>query len=211
MCVAQLHNSKLNLEKRQDLEFRLYRAEKNWTPFVWNNPQSGQDEVYLIYKYVPFQILKMELPLNGKADMLHGHPAKKGVRNWEKKWGEIRGGSSAIRVGDEFLTFFHSSFKSGEIRYYVMGALMFAGKPPFQITRISPCPILFKDIYKTDVTPRVWFYPRNHLRVLFPGGATEGRDNGRDVFYVVCGENDVTIKCVVVDKANLLNGLVRVN
>lgn len=209
MAVTQLHNENLAVLKRKDIEFKLNLAEKNWTPFVWKNPQSGLEEAYLIYRYVPFQIVRLNLPLNGTSEMIHGHPPGKPLKNWEKKWGKIRGGSSAIRVGDEYLTFFHSSFMSGGIRYYVMGALMFDSKPPFQITRVSPCPILFKGIYKTDVTPRVWFYPRNHLRVLFPGGATEGVENGRGVFYVVCGENDVAIKCVVLDKDNLLNGLVR--
>ena len=204
MGVSQIDTHELKGIKRFDLNFKLSKMEKNWTPFVHDG------EPYFIYKYVPQLIMKLKPGHDGQVELIHGHRPLKPVRSWEQRWGPMRGGSSAIKVGDEYLTFFHSSFVSNGIRYYVIGALTFNANPPFQMLRISPAPILFKGIYDMPVTSQVWFYPRNHLRVLFPGGVVKGNEDGRDVYYVFCGENDVAIRSVVIDRERLFNSLILV-
>ncbi len=194
-----------------DMSYITGNMEKNWTPFLYSNRELGKDELYFMYRYAPQRILRLTLPLDGTALHVYENKVPKTLRNWKKRWGEIRGGSPAIRVENEYMSFFHSSFVSKGIRYYVMGAVTFDTEPPFCIKRISPYPIFFKSIYTTPVTPNVWFYPRNHLRVIFPSGCVEAQeDEGKKVFYVVAGENDVAIRLITIDKEKLMNSLISV-
>lgn len=60
-------------------------------------------------------------------------------------WGEIRGGTPPVLVGNEYWTFFHSSLPVNlhrTTRRYVMGAYAFSANPPFPITKITRAPIL---------------------------------------------------------------------
>jgi predicted GH43/DUF377 family glycosyl hydrolase len=60
---------------------------------------------------------------------------------WE--FGQMRGGSAPIKLGDEYLCFFHSSTPwTDKKRRYHMGAYTFRAKPPFNITRMTSRPIL---------------------------------------------------------------------
>jgi predicted GH43/DUF377 family glycosyl hydrolase len=212
IAVTQIEpNKKFKVMKHADLSYKGMNVEKNWIPFVYRN-QEGFEEVYFIYKYSPHRILRLSQPFNGKVRVAFEHEYQSDkITRWEKRWGGIRGGTPAIRIGDEYLAFFHSSFISSGINYYIFGAITFDAEPPFRIKRISEAPIFFKGIYETEVTPRSWFYPRHHLRVMYPSGLVAGKEGGKDVFYVTCGENDVAIKCLVIDKAKLLNSLIKVN
>jgi predicted GH43/DUF377 family glycosyl hydrolase len=213
--VCNIAVSKIDLEKQvtfasNDLNYNKGSREKNWTPFVHRN-DARKDDIYIIYKYLPHRILKLAQPFDGEITIAYENPeGQKTLEKWEKKWGLIRGGTPAIKVDDEYISFFHSSFLSGKIRYYVFGAITFEDHPPFRIKKISKEPIFFKNMYSTPVTHDVWIYPRNMLKVIFPSGAVLGKEAGREVLYVLCGENDVAIKCVVIDKETLLDSLERV-
>lgn len=211
IAVTQIEPRGMQVVKHADLHYKGSNIEKNWTPFVYKNKE-GCEEVYFIYKYFPHRILKLGWPFNGKVRVAYENQyAAEKIEKWEKKWGVLRGGTPAIRIGDEYLAFFHSSFSANGICYYIFGAITFEGEPPFQIKKISETPIFFRGVYETEVTPQNWFYPRHHLRVIYPAGLVEGKENGRDVLYVLCGENDVAIKCVVIDKTKLLDSLVKIN
>lgn len=210
MAIAELDPFTFDVLKDMPLAYGTNR-EKNWSPFVYHNLNTRQDDVFFVYSFCPQEILKLGFPVKGNVTKVYVSRARSKLKEWEKKLGSIRGGTPPIKVGNEYLTFFHSSFISNKIRYYVMGALTFNDQPPFKITRMSTKPILFKRIYETPVTPNVHFYPRKDLRVLFPSGCVEGNEDGSDVFYVVCGENDVAIKCVVVDKEKLYQSLEPIN
>jgi predicted GH43/DUF377 family glycosyl hydrolase len=83
-------------------------------------------------------------------------PAADGARlPWA--WGEVRGGTPPVRVGDEYFSFFHSSLHC----HYVAGFYAFEAKPPFRVTRWpkEPCLIAAKDQW------------RGGHAVVFPGGA----------------------------------------
>lgn len=202
-----------NVTSSCDLKYKGDTIEKNWTPFTYTNP-SGKDEIYFIYKYFPHRILKLNSSVNGSIKIAYEHnDGNKKLAKWQEKWGLIRGGTPAIRLKDEYVAFFHSSFdhKPSKARYYVLGAITFEATPPFRIKKISQEPIFFSGMYSHVVPEDAWFYPRHHLRVMFPSGIVEGKERGKDVFYVVCGENDIAIKGVVIDKKMLLDSLEKCN
>jgi predicted GH43/DUF377 family glycosyl hydrolase len=105
--------------------------EKNWLWF------SHEEELHLIYLTLPHTVVRWDTSLRPVQEFVtdHWHPA------W--KWGEPRGGTAPIRVGDEFISFFHSStpWRPPKRRYH-MGAYAFAASPPYQVTAVTPRPLL---------------------------------------------------------------------
>ena len=76
--------------------------------------------------------------------------------NFTWKYGDLRGGTPAIKINNSFyLSFFHSSNdppESGEnvLKTYVMGAYTFCINPPFKILRISSQPIIHNTMYNSS-------------------------------------------------------------
>lgn len=124
---------------------------------------------------------------------------------WATLWGTPRGGSPALRINDdEYLAFFHSSFRDEKgCFYYVMGAYTFEAFPPFRIHAISTHPLLFKGAFTTPSLNTA--HPST--RCLFPCGLTRKKVDGRDTFYLSIGENDSCIKVLQLDKDALLASL----
>lgn len=89
------------------------------------------------------------------------------VQEWTERYGEPRGSTSPMLVGDEYWTFFHSSMgiktARGPSRRYFMGAYSFASKPPFNVIKGTPEPILIGSYND----PRTGGAPP----CVFPGGA----------------------------------------
>lgn len=208
LALSRVDAEKQKVIHTTDLQYSCGPVEKNWTPFVYKN-KLGEEDIYFVYKFFPHRILKLTDELTGALEVAYEADDKAAaLARWEKNWGLIRGGTPAIKIGDEYLSFFHSSFRSNGILYYIFGAITFESEPPFRVKRISSAPIFFKGIYDIPVTKRVWFYPRKNMRVIFPSGVVQGREEGRECLYVVCGENDVAIKCVVLDQQILLDSLI---
>jgi len=211
IALSRLNTQQQKLSSATDLQYSCGNVEKNWTPFVHKN-EFGIEDIYFVYKFFPHRILKVVDDIKGRVEVAFEAPSDSAVLSrWERKWGLIRGGTPAIKIGDEYLSFFHSSFRSKGIMYYVFGAITLESTPPFRVKRISRAPIFFKGIYDIAVTKKSWFYPRNKLRVIFPSGVVQGQEEERDCLYVVCGENDVAIKCVVFDQQLLFDSLIDVN
>lgn len=92
---------------------------------------------------------------------------------WE--YGELRGGTSPVLVGDSYWTFMHSStYWVKPKRRYHMGAIRMDSKPPFRITGISRTPILSgseRDYRKQQDPPCVFpcgaIYENGHWLVTF--------------------------------------------
>ena len=124
-----------------DTEHR--RWEKNWQFFE-------HDQVLRVVYYPnPHTV-------GWKAGQEMRMPAADGARLlWA--WGEVRGGTPPVRVGDEYFSFFHSSLHC----HYVAGFYAFEAKPPFRVTRWpkEPCMVAAKDKW------------RGGHAVVFPGGA----------------------------------------
>ena len=100
-------------------------AEKNW---LWFDCDKRS---YFVYQTEPHIVCEV---VGGKVVQEHRTHAALG---WTL--GTIRGGTPPVRVGDHFISFFHSSMpwkstpRYGVRRVYFMGAYMFEAKPPFQI------------------------------------------------------------------------------
>ncbi len=171
------------------------RWEKNWTPFVYN------DRLLLGYSITPHRIFQIDEPSRCSTIA-----SSLGLISWD--WGFLRGGTTALPQGDQYLSFFHSSktlqtvHSNGKpLPHYVMGAYMFANKPPFEITRISPSPIVGNNFYSPP--PYKTWKP---LRVVFPGGFIMDENH----IWVVYGRQDFESWVVKLDKKALLKSLIPV-
>ncbi len=184
--------------------------EKNWTPFVYTD-KKGNSDLYLIYTFNPMTVARFVRPFTGKLEPFVSLGPKLPLA-WENNWGQVRGGTPALLIDDEYVAFFHTYFYQQNKYWYVFGALTFEKEPPFRIKKISPYPILFHSMFKANTYPGWWFerggYGKN---VEYPSGFVEGEENGREVFYVVCGENDRAITLLTIDKMKLLSQLIPVN
>lgn len=108
--------------------------EKNWTPFI------HEGKLLVVYSINPHVVLQLE---EGRKATVH--QTGNGRVSWP--WGEMRGSTPPILVGDEYVTFFHSSIPWRVVggaakRRYLCGALAFSAKPPFRVTRITKAPLL---------------------------------------------------------------------
>ena len=172
------------------------RTEKNWSPFDY------EGELYFEYSFQTHKVLK---PILGTGSCETVGLTTNSIR-WD--WGHIRGGSPAIRFGDEYLGFFHScknmktSHSDGKnILHYFMGAYTFAAAPPFEITSISPKPIVSSGFYKGQ--NYVTWKP---LFVVFPGGYIFDDQH----IWVAYGRQDHEIWIAKMDRQGVMDSLVPV-
>ncbi len=172
------------------------RWQKNWVPFDY------EGELYLAYSLVPHKILK---PIVGTGSC-ETAASSLGLIKW--KWGVLRGGTQALLDEGEYLSFFHSSIplksahsEGKQITHYFMGAYTFSSKPPFEIKRISPKPIVGKDFYHGPAH-KTW----KPLRCVFPCGFVA--DN--DYVWVAYGRQDHEVWVAKMDKKRLKESLVQI-
>ena len=173
------------------------RSEKNWVPFEY------MGELHLAYSLVPHRILQPIFGTNSCASVAN---SLSGIK-WN--WGVLRGGTTALREGNEYLSFFHSCksmstqhSKGKCIPHYFMGAYTFSAEPPFAITRISPRPIIGKNFY-TGKAHKTW----KPVCVVFPGGFISEEMH----IWVLYGRQDHEIWVAKLDKEALFNSLVPVS
>lgn len=136
--------------------------EKNWQFFDYEN------QLYAVYTIKPHVILQID-----------SNDAKEVYRTndkWEWSGGMRRGGASPVRVGDEYICFFHGKIMHNTT--YNIGVYSFEAKPPFRITRFSKQPI-YEAVLKTK--PADQYCP-----VIFPCGAVQ---QGED-WLISCGVHD---------------------
>lgn len=158
--------------------------EKNWLWF------QNDGKNYCVYTTKPHQVVEWDRNFKKVAV----HDSKEFNAMWT--FGEPRGGTPPIRVGDEFISFFHSSTPwVGFKRRYHMGAYAFEAKPPFRITRMSSIPILSGS--KSD--PWVEGLPL----VVFPCGAIL-KDG---VWKIVLGVNDCACAWIDIPHDDLIQTL----
>lgn len=151
----------------------LENKQKNWIPFNYKS------QLLFIQNINPTIVYGLRIPYNRtycvgmheKEEPFIKLYSKTDTRfkdnNWQKEYGEMRGGTPAILINNnEYLTFFHSNIKFPYAqRYtYFMGAFIFSSKPPFHITKISPVPIIIPKLYDG-----AWEYSRGIIDyVIFP-------------------------------------------
>lgn len=108
--------------------------EKNWLWFFHDG------KPHLLYLSQPMVILEWSEDFKRYREHISRKTQQAGL--WH--FGQIRGGSPPIRIGEEYWTFFHSSMAdacAGNRRYF-LGAMAFEAKPPFNITKITGRPLL---------------------------------------------------------------------
>ena len=175
-----VHDPPLHVTYEKELNVR---HQKNWTPFDYC-PQCRFDRGYvdtskknpfaanLLFSYSlqPHRIVET-YPSSQPGEMDASTVfLTEMLPEYVWNWGEMRGGSPSLMIGDSYLSFFHSSGRLTHKRIitYVMGAYMFdrspifasvtlvciiylfillfcffaRSKPPFAITHISPEPIM---------------------------------------------------------------------
>ncbi len=171
-----------------------FLREKNWTPFEYLG------NILLAYSLEPHRILQ---PLQGTSSCKTIANSTAGIK-WD--WGQLRGGTPGFREGDEYLAFFHSSKEmssvhSGgkKISHYFLGAYFFAAEPPFNITRMSPEPIIANDFY-SGPKYQTW----KPLLAIFPCGYI--RDN--NFVWITYGKQDNEVWVVKLDKKGLMSSLI---
>ncbi len=154
--------------------------EKNWCWFV------HEGFLHFVYMTNPTVICKTRM-----GQVVEEYKTESKI-NWP--WGELRGGTPPVRVGDEYISFFHSStqWRTQRERRYFMGAIAFSATAPFKITRYTPNPLLIgspDDVCKS-----------NGPVCVFPCGALF--ENGE--WHVVGGLNDLRCFWLKIPHADLL-------
>lgn len=202
MYIGKLQHDESNFfvdEPQILLQFdgeRQNKHEKNWVPFEYNG------NLLLSQSINPHHVLS----LASEPYACDTFALSCGSFQWE--WGELRGGTPALKDGDEYLAFFHSSRDvhtiqayGKKISHYVMGAYTFKGTPPFNLTRISPEPIVAQTFYE-EPHYKTW----KPLRAVFPAGFV--CDN--KYIWVSYGRQDHEAWIIKIDKEGLYNSLVPV-
>ncbi len=165
MFISELKNSRYGFKAEHPAMLLRFegenprKREKNWVPFNY------MGNLLLAYSIAPHRIF---LSVKDSSDISTLIATSKGNIKWT--WGELRGGTPALLVDDRYLAFFHSSKAMKTVQsegknalHYFMGAYTFSSDPPFEITAISPAPIIGDTFYHAPEYP-TW----KPLRVVFP-------------------------------------------
>jgi predicted GH43/DUF377 family glycosyl hydrolase len=138
--------------------------EKNWQFF-----QQG-DDLCFVYSISPHKVFKVH-----GSEVLEVFETPN-VLPWSG--GKLRGGTPPVRIGDEFVSFFHGVEGEGVDRRYNAGVYAFETRPPFRVTRMSAEPLVRAPV---DYRP-----PGVDVDVVFPTGLVLEKDK----FVVSCGIKD---------------------
>lgn len=170
------------------------RSEKNWVPFDYNG------QLLLGYQIQPHRIF-VPTEINQCTQIAET------IHSYQWNWGELRGGTPALMIDNErYLAFFHSSMKMKSIHsndlekgHYFIGAYTFANTPPFEITSMSPQPIIGPHFYLgRNYKPR-WL----DVRVVFPLGYI----HDDKYIWLSYGRQDHECWIAKIDKQKLLESL----
>lgn len=161
--------------------------EKNWIWFFHDGLP------HLVYWTNPHQVAVFDKDFVAVV----AHETKPEL-NWH--FGEPRGGTPPVRIGDEYWSFFHSStvWKAPK-RQYHMGVYTFEAKAPFRITRMTELPILSGSKFDP--------WHGNKPLVVFPCGAV--LRNGK--WLVTLGVNDLISAWLEIPHDELETLLVDIN
>lgn len=169
--------------------------EKNWVPFV------HEDQLFLAYSLNPHRIF---LPKLETGECLTAFNTFS-IIQWN--WGILRGGTPGLIVDDQYLAFFHSSVNMAtshsegkNSKHYFIGAYTFANQPPFQVTQISPEPIIGQNFYQGENYKPYW----KPIQAAFPCGFIFDDQ----YIWLTYGRQDHEIWVIKLNKQGLLQSLV---
>ena len=176
--------------------------EKNWAAFIFNNTL-----VYMIQMINPLRIVALAEnitsginPQTHVAFRLVSEAPTLPLSDWE--WGELRGGTNAVLVGDVYLAMFHTRPKmhNSDLITYFFGAYTFTRTPPFRLLTISNVPIVDDQFYNGPWVNRRFCY------APYPTGLWLEQDK----IKVVMGFNDKEGYILTFDTLQLIESLVSV-
>ncbi len=175
------------------------KREKNWTPFDFKG------NLLLAYSLSPHKIL---CPIFGTQECI---TIAETDRPFSWYWGELRGGTPALRTEDgDYLAFFHSSILMATIHseeqsifHYFTGAYTFSAYPPFALTRISQEPIVAPGFYSGASYQPYW----KNVKVIFPCGYLY---DGASLFLAY-GRDDHEIWIAELDTRSFFDSLNQIN
>ncbi|MGK5595709.1 MAG: hypothetical protein ACSNEK_10195 [Parachlamydiaceae bacterium] len=187
-CMSHFDGSKKN------------KREKNWVPFEY------EGELFLSYSLVPHKVFKPRLDHSKICDLVV-QPLPSIA--WE--WGELRGGTPALAINDEYyLAFFHSSIRMASIHseniempHYFIGAYLFARSHPFEIKQVSPEPIT-GPLFYCGLRYEPYWHP---VQVVFPCGYIVDENN----IWLTYGRQDHEMWVVKLDKQTFLESFINVS
>ncbi len=157
--------------------------EKNWLWFI------HAENLVLLYKANPWKMFIFGNRWSEKEEI-----KGEGV-TWP--YGEIRGGTTPVKVGDYYFTFHHSSLPwKGRYRRYYAGCLAFDAKPPFTPRLITAEPLLIGSQNDT--------WAQRKPLVVFPCGAII-KD---ETWLITLGVNDMVSAWLEVPHQDLLKRMV---
>lgn len=164
------------------------RTEKNWTFFESENKLLS---VYSINPHTIFEIDGNKFTEKYNERFTHA---------WH--YGELRGGTTPIKYGDNYISFFHSSldikYKGMPGKQYFMGAYIFDGKAPYKPIYITNKPFVEGEL-TDDSIPRL----SNRIFVVFPSGVIKKEKS----FFVSFGYNDMECRYVEITEMMLKENL----
>lgn len=192
MALAKINPVILQAEESYYLEKPDKKlTEKNWTFF------QHEEKLYCLYDLSKQEIFEM----NGRQW------ERKYITPYQHEWkyGIIRGGTNPVRVGDRYLTFFHSAHplrhKNRNGKQYFMGAILFEAKPPFKVVSISKEPLLTGE-WVSESIPRLSPY----IYVVFPNGKIRVGNS----WIVSFGYNDLECRMAEVTDAMLKENMIEI-
>lgn len=163
-------------------KYPIQTCQKNWVPFEWNNT------ILLGYSISPHEILLPNLE-TGECTTFQN---TKSAIPW--KWGDLRGGTPAVLMDGEYISFFHSgkfsrshATNQKKKRHYFMGVYTFSSDPPFKITKSTPFPLADNTFYTNSDF---------HMRVVFPSGIVVTDDQ----IIISYGKDDHEVWIAIFDK-----------
>ncbi|MBA3603103.1 MAG: hypothetical protein H0W50_05565 [Parachlamydiaceae bacterium] len=173
------------------------KREKNWVPFDYH------EQLMLAYSLNPHLILRPSM-VNGTCKTVS---STSNEIKWE--WGDLRGGTSGVLEGNEYLSFFHSSIDMPSVQsngkiisHYFMGAYTFSSEPPFNITQVSVDPIIGKGFYSGKEYKPYW----KPIKAIFPCGFISDENH----IWLAYGKQDHEIWITKLDKSALFKSLIKV-
>lgn len=172
--------------------------EKSWVPFDY------EGHLLLAYSLSPHKIF-MPIFGQGKCETV---ALSETPLEWD--WGIIRGGTPACLIDDvHYLAFYHSSIRmpsihsdGKEITHYFIGAYLFSREPPFEITHISPDPIVGHGFYHGERYKHYW----KPVRAVFPCGYIMDDE----FIWMAYGRDDHELWIVKLETAALLRSLCKI-
>jgi hypothetical protein len=201
MGMAEIHDMTDPMEVISDefsTNFPCKKVDKNWMPFY-----SG-DNLYLSYTIEPHLILKVN-----RTDFSCSKAFISSMSSYPWPYGELRGSVPPVKIGNQYLSMFHSKMLQPEINdifpdklhplygikmFYPCGFYMFEDNPPFRITSVSRKMV-------NEMLPMTIDIDKEEYQIVFPMQLSLFEN---DYLYMTYGENDLRTNIVRLPLAEVL-------